>query len=120
MYIFKEVKFASKGLISSNFSRIYGLGYSKAFYLLEKFGFNRLAKVNSLNLYRFNSLTFFLKKFFMTENVLKRSVYLNIQNKINLNTYSGFRHISNLPVRGQRTHTNAKTSRSRKILKVKV
>jgi small subunit ribosomal protein S13 len=56
----------------------------------------------------------------MTENVLKRSVYLNIQKKININNYSGFRHISNLPIRGQRTHTNAKTSRSRKMLKVKV
>jgi small subunit ribosomal protein S13 len=56
----------------------------------------------------------------MTENILKRSVYLNIQKKINLNNYAGFRHISNLPIRGQRTHTNAKTSRSRKILKVKV
>lgn len=43
MYIFKEVKFSSKGLLSSNFSRIYGLGYSKSFYLLEKLGFNRLA-----------------------------------------------------------------------------
>jgi small subunit ribosomal protein S13 len=56
----------------------------------------------------------------MTENVLKRVVYLNIQNKINLNNYAGFRHIYNLPTRGQRTHTNAKTSKSRKILKVKV
>jgi small subunit ribosomal protein S13 len=120
MYIFKEVKFAPKGLLSSNFARIYGLGYSKSFHLLEKLGFNRLASVQSLNLYRFNSLIFFLKKFYMTENVLKRSIYLNIQNKINLNTYVGFRHISNLPTRGQRTHTNAKTSRSRKILKVKV
>ncbi len=43
MYIFKEVKFSTKGLLASNFSRIYGLGYSKAFYLLGKFGFNRLA-----------------------------------------------------------------------------
>lgn len=120
MYIFKEVKFSSRGLLTSNFSRIYGLGRSKALHLLEKLGFNRLAWVKALNLYRFNSLIFFLKKFYMTENVLKRSVYLNIQKKINLNTYAGFRHISNLPIRGQRTHTNAKTSRSRKILKVKV
>lgn len=120
MYIFKEIKFSNRGLLSSNFSKIYGLGYSKSLHLLEKFGFNRLAGVKSLNLYRFNSVIFFLKKFYMTENVLKRSVYLNIQKKINLNTYSGFRHISNLPIRGQRTHTNAKTSRSRKILKVKV
>lgn len=120
MYIFKEVKFSKRGLLSSNFSRIYGLGYSKSFHLLEKLGFNRLALIPSLNLYRFNSLIFFLKKFYMTENVLKRSVYLNIQKKINLNNYAGFRHISNLPVRGQRTHTNSKTSRSRKILKVKV
>jgi small subunit ribosomal protein S13 len=120
MYIFKEVKFSPKGLLSSNFSRVYGLGYSKAFHLLEKFGYNRLAWVKALNVYRFNSIIFFLKKFYMTENVLKRSVYLNIQKKININNYAGFRHISNLPIRGQRTHTNAKTSRSRKMLKVKV
>ncbi len=120
MYIFKEVKFSSKGLLASNFSRVYGLGYSKTFYLLGKLGFNRLAWVKALNLYRFNSVVFFLKKFYMTENVLKRSVSTNIQKKINLNTYAGFRHISNLPIRGQRTHTNAKTSRSRKLLKVKV
>jgi len=43
MYIFKEVKFASKGLLSSNFSRIYGLGIMKSQYLLEKFGFSKLA-----------------------------------------------------------------------------
>lgn len=120
MYIFKEVKFSKRGLLAANFSRIYGLGYSKSFHLLEKFGFNRLAGISSLNLYKFNSLIFFLKKFFMTENVLKRSIFLNIQKKINLNNYAGFRHISNLPTRGQRTHTNSKTSRSRKILKVKV
>jgi len=88
MYIFKEVKFARRGLLSSNFSRIYGLGYNKSFHLLEKLGFNRLALISSLNLYRFNSLIFFLKKFYMTENVLKRSVYLNIQKKINLNNYA--------------------------------
>ncbi len=76
--------------------------------------------MGALNSYRFNSLVFFLKKFYLTENVLKRVVSTNIQREINLNTYSGFRHISNLPVRGQRTHTNAKTSRSRKLLKVKV
>lgn len=120
MYIFKEVKFSNKGLLSANFSKIYGLGLNKSFYILEKFGFNRAADVKSLNVYRFNSIIFFLKKFYMTENILKRSVYLNIQKKINLNIYSGFRHISNLPIRGQRTHTNAKTSRSRKMLKVKV
>lgn len=120
MYIFKEVKFSKSGLLSSNFSRVYGLGYTKSFHLLEKFGFSRLASIPSLNLYKFNSIIFFIKKFYMTENVLKRSIYLNIQKKININNYAGFRHISNLPIRGQRTHTNAKTSRSRKILKVKV
>jgi hypothetical protein len=43
MYIFKEIKFSSKGLISANFSKIYGFGYNKSLHLLEKFGFNRLA-----------------------------------------------------------------------------
>jgi hypothetical protein len=43
MYIFKEVKFSSKGLLSANFAKIYGFGYNKSLHLLEKFGFNRLA-----------------------------------------------------------------------------
>jgi len=114
------VKFASRGLLISNFSRIYGLGSNKSRYLLEKFGFSSLALTKALNLYKFNALVSFVKKFYATENVLKRLVYLNIQREINLNTYVGFRHISNLPTRGQRTHTNGKTSKSRKIIKIKL
>lgn len=58
-------------------------------------------------------------KFFKVESVLQSQIFANIRNLKLLRGYKGFRHYYSLPVSGQRTKTNAKTSkRSKKIIKL--
>lgn len=47
----------------------------------------------------------------LVDSELKREIQLNIKQLINISRYRGFRHKAGLPLRGQRTHTNAKTCR---------
>jgi len=64
-----------------------------------------------LNFYNFGLIFFLLKGFTLGEARLKRFVSSNISNLLDINSYAGLRHSMHLPVRGQRTRTNAGTMR---------
>jgi small subunit ribosomal protein S13 len=71
----------------------------------------------NLNFYNFSLLLFLLKLLVLNEVRIKRIINFNISKQIELETYHGIRHKMSLPVRGQRTRTNAHTRKSKRYKK---
>ena len=94
---------------------IYGIGNSTAFRISKKLGFSTNLKIKDLTqdqtleiLQTIDSMDLVLN------NELKKLKSLSLKNLIQIKSYRGLRRVRGLPVRGQRTHTNAKSARKRR------
>lgn len=95
---------------------IYGIGISKSLEILNKLEINKNKKVAHLNEKEISSLRDILESEILKyEGNLKRQIALNIKHLIDINSARGKRHLKSLPVRGQRTRTNSRTSRRKNI-----
>jgi small subunit ribosomal protein S13 len=92
---------------------IYGIGRPKSNTILEATGINKDIRVKDLNDDQINELRGYISKNIKTEGDLKREISLNIKRLSEIGSYRGIRHRKGLPVRGQRTNTNARTSRGK-------
>jgi ribosomal protein S13 len=72
--------------------------------------------LKNLNFYNAQFLSFILDFFTWLEVRIKRYIYQNIKTQFEINSYKGIRHKDNLPVRGQRTRTNASTRKRYKVI----
>jgi len=91
---------------------IYGIGISTSKRILKDLKINPDLKVSDLSDLNISALRDTLEKEeFKLEGDLKRLVSLNIKRLIDINSFRGRRHLKGLPVRGQRTRTNNRTSR---------
>lgn len=88
---------------------IYGIGFSRAREILRQTGVNPDTRVRDLTEEEVSRLREFIDKNYKVEGDLQREVQSNIKRLIDLGTYRGLRHRRGLPVRGQRTQTNART-----------
>jgi len=88
---------------------IYGIGRSTANDILAKTGINPDTLVRDLTDDEVNKLREFIDKNITVEGDLRRDVSLNIKRLMEIGSYRGLRHRRGLPVRGQRTKTNART-----------
>ena len=88
---------------------IFGLGRSKSNEILTKTGVNPDTRVRDLTDDEISRLREVIDKEYQVEGDLRREVALNIKRLIEIGCYRGRRHRSGLPVRGQRTKTNART-----------
>ena len=86
-------------------------------YVSNKIGLAYPFFISNLNYYYFTILLSVLKDFVLNEVRVKRSINFFINKKIELETYHGIRHKMSLPVRGQRTRTNAKTRKKMRYKK---
>lgn len=93
---------------------IYGIGPAVAASVLEEAGIEPNMKVDSLSEDEISRIAGIIDRKFMTEGQLRRSESQNIQRLVSINCYRGTRHRRGLPVRGQRTRTNARTRKGRK------
>ena len=93
---------------------IFGLGRSKANELLKKTAVNPDTRVRDLTDDEINRLREVIDKEYRVEGDLRREVSLNIKRLIEIGCYRGRRHRQGLPVRGQRTKTNARTRKGPK------
>lgn len=99
---------------------IYGIGRTRAKEILEKTGVNPDTRVKDLTEEEIARIRDFIDKNYKVEGDLRSEVQLNIKRLIDLGTYRGLRHRRGLPVRGQRTQTNARTRKGpRKTVGVK-
>jgi small subunit ribosomal protein S13 len=88
---------------------IYGIGRSRARKILEKSGVDANLRVRDLTDSDVNKLRQVIDRDFKTEGALRTEVSMNIKRLMDIGSYRGIRHRRGLPVRGQRTHTNART-----------
>ncbi|HEX5801674.1 MAG TPA: 30S ribosomal protein S13 [Azospira sp.] len=87
---------------------IYGVGRTRAQKICDAAGINRSTKMKDLNDSEMDKLREEVGKF-TVEGDLRREVTMNIKRLMDLGCYRGLRHRKGLPVRGQRTRTNART-----------
>lgn len=90
---------------------IYGIGPSSSQRILEQTGIDPDTKVGDLTENEVSSIREVIDRQYEVEGDLRRKVNLNIKRLIEVGSYRGIRHRRGLPVRGQRTRTNARTKR---------
>ena len=88
---------------------IYGIGLSSSQKILKQTSINPDTRVRDLTEDQVNRLREVIDRTYKVEGDLRREVALNIKRLIEIGSYRGLRHRRNLPVRGQRTKTNART-----------
>ena len=93
---------------------IYGIGLTTSRKILEKTRINPDTRVRDLTEEEVNRLREVIDREYKVEGDLRREVDMNIRRLIEIGCYRGLRHRRNLPVRGQRTRTNARTRRGPK------
>jgi small subunit ribosomal protein S13 len=88
---------------------IHGIGPAKAREIMEKVSIPEGRRVNELSDAEVIQIRESIDRDYMVEGDLRRDVAMNIKRLMDLGCYRGLRHRRGLPVRGQRTHTNART-----------
>jgi small subunit ribosomal protein S13 len=88
---------------------IHGIGAAKAKEICEKVGIDAPRRVNQLTDAEVLQIREAIDRDYTVEGDLRREVAMNIKRLMDLGSYRGLRHRRGLPVRGQRTHTNART-----------
>jgi small subunit ribosomal protein S13 len=88
---------------------IYGIGRPRAGRILDEAKVDAMKRVQDLSEEEVNRIRTVIEGEGMVEGDLRKEVSMNIKRLIEIGSYRGFRHRRNLPVRGQRTHTNART-----------
>ena len=93
---------------------VYGIGPSIAQRITEELGIDASTRVRDLTDEEVNRIRQWVDANAKTEGDLRREVSQDIKRKMEIGTYQGLRHRRGLPVRGQRTHTNARTRKGPK------
>ena len=92
---------------------IHGIGHTKAKEICEKVGIPAERRVNQLTDAEVLQIRETIDRDYVVEGDLRREVSMNIKRLMDLGCYRGLRHRKSLPVRGQRTHTNARTRKGK-------
>src|SRR3989339_1144661 len=93
---------------------IYGIGPALSDKIVAEAEIDPAKRVKDLSEAEVNKLTNIINKSFKVEGDLRREIQQNIRRLMDIASYRGYRHRRNLPVRGQRTKTNARTRRGKR------
>ncbi len=94
---------------------IYGIGPKRALQLCDLVGIEPTRKVYELSEEEVIKIRERIDSLYLVEGDLRREVSMNIKNLMDIKCYRGIRHMRRLPVRGQRTHTNARTRKGKAV-----
>ena len=94
---------------------IYGIGLTRAQRVCDETGVDGDTLIRQLTDDEVTRIRRFIEANFEVEGDLRREVQQNIKRKIEIGSYQGIRHRRGLPVRGQRTHTNARGRKGRRV-----
>ena len=100
--------------VNISLTYIFGIGRSTAEKILDDLGIKRDTRTKDLTEEEVVKIRDYLENNLKIEGDLRREVSQNIKRLIEINSYRGIMHRRGLPVRGQRTHTNARTRKGRK------
>jgi small subunit ribosomal protein S13 len=94
---------------------IFGIGQTSAGKIVAETGVNPDRRVHELNDDEINRLRRVIEARYKVEGALRSEVSMNIKRLMDIGCYRGLRHRRGLPVRGQRTHTNARTHKGKRV-----
>lgn len=94
---------------------IYGIGQVKAKEIVAKLDVDEAKRVNELSDQEILRIREIIDADYLVEGDLRREISMNIKRLMDLGCYRGLRHRKGLPVRGQRTHTNARTRKGKAV-----
>jgi small subunit ribosomal protein S13 len=94
---------------------IFGIGNSTAVKILKATGVDADRRVHDLTDDEVNRLRRVIENQYKVEGALRTEVSMNIKRLMDIGAYRGLRHRRGLPVRGQRTHTNARTHKGKRV-----
>lgn len=100
--------------VSIALTYIFGIGRSSAAAICEKTGVDKMTRMSDLSPEDANKLRNVIENDYKVEGRLRTEVSLNIKRLMDIGCYRGLRHRRGLPLRGQRTRTNARTRKGRK------
>ena len=113
IYIF-ESKIPDEKSVLFALTYIYGINKSTSIFMCKTLGFAKNLKVKNLSSDQVNDLIKLLESLnILIESNLKKIKQINLKKLISIKSYRGLRKSYGLPIRGQRTHTNARTARKR-------
>lgn len=118
LYFFNKTVSDSKNILYTLIN-IYGINIYQSKKICKKLGFNPFQLIKFLNKKQLKILIKHIDKNFLIEHNLKKKKNEDLKKLIDIRSYRGVRHIFGLPVNGQRTHTNANTSKKLKNKNVK-
>lgn len=101
--------------IEVGLTAIYGLGLSRSRKILDLAKISYDKRVKDLSIKEGEQIREIIEKHYKVEGELKSEITNNIRRLKDIGSYRGLRHIRNLPVRGQRTKTNARTKRGKRV-----
>ena len=101
-----------RGVIALTY--IYGIGLTSAQNILDNLGVDRNTKVNDWSDENVKQISLTIQNDYTTEGELRSEVQLNIKRLMDIACYRGLRHRRGLPLRGQRTQTNARTRKGKR------
>jgi len=105
--------------VEAGLTSIYGVGFSRARAILEGAGINPDTRVRDLTDAEANTLAAYIEATYRVEGDLRRETMTNVKRLMEINCYRGMRHKRGLPVRGQRTSTNARTRKGPRRVAIK-
>ncbi len=94
---------------------IYGIGRTRAQHICDALGIDQDTKIRDLTDDEAAKIRRYIDNSYTVEGDLRREVQQNIRRKIEIGSYQGIRHRRGLPVRGQRTHTNARQRKGKRM-----
>ena len=115
MAIISGVNIPDNKRVEISLTRIYGIGRWQAQDVVSKAGVEENPRVSDLTESELSRIREIVDREKLVEGDLRREVTGNIRRLIDIGTYRGNRHRRGLPVRGQRTHTNARSKRGRRV-----
>lgn len=111
VYLF-ESKLSDTKSVYFGLTSIYGIGKTRSFLICKKVGLSLNLKIKDLSSSQINQITKVIESSgYILANDLKRFILLSKQRLVSIKSYRGLRRKKGFPVRGQRTHTNAKTAK---------
>lgn len=115
---FAGVELPQNKRVEVSLSYLYGIGRTRANEICNKLTIDKNKRVKELTDGEIKKLQEEIENNYQVEGDLRRIEGLNVKRLIEINCYRGIRHRKGLPVRGQRTRTNARTRRGRKRMTV--
>ena len=113
LYLFESELSENKSIFFA-LKYIFGIGCYRSNFICKKMGFSLNLKVKNLTKDQISKLTLTIESLnYNLGNDLKKLRFVTLKKLINIKSYKGLRRNEGLPVRGQRTHTNSKTSKKK-------